>query len=89
MGCSGVVVLNLKVYRGPDIYVPNAFSPNRDGRNDELKVITVGITAFKYFNVYNRWGQEIFSTKDASVGWNGGTGNTLQGSDKKRYFAPC
>jgi gliding motility-associated-like protein len=70
-GCSGTDEINIKVYQGPDIYVPNAFSPNRDGRNDVLKAIPVGIKEFKYFNVYNRWGQLIFSTKDASRGWSG------------------
>jgi gliding motility-associated-like protein len=86
-GCSGLGVLNIKVYKGPDIYVPNVFSPNGDGRNDVLKPVTVGITAFKYFNVYNRWGQMIFSTKDASMGWNGRLNHTLQGSDTFVWMA--
>lgn len=86
-GCSGLGVLNLKVYKGPDIYVPNAFSPNGDGRNDVLKATTVGITAFKYFNVYNRWGQVIFSTKDASKGWGGRVDNTSQATDTFVWIA--
>lgn len=79
-GCSGMDAINIKVYRGPEIYVPNAFSPNGDGRNELLKAIPVGIKEFKYFNVYNRWGQLIFSTKDASKGWNGEVNHQQQGT---------
>lgn len=86
-GCSGLGVLNIKVYQGPDIYVPNAFSPNGDGRNDILRVIPVGIQEFKYFYIYNRWGQLIFSTKDASKGWNGETNKVAQGSDTFVWMA--
>jgi gliding motility-associated-like protein len=74
-GCSATDEINLKVYQGPEIYVPNAFSPNGDGHNDVLKAIPVGVTAFS-FNIYNRWGQLIFSTKDPSRGWNGHINNT-------------
>jgi gliding motility-associated-like protein len=86
-GCSGVGKLNIKVYRGPDIYVANAFSPNGDGRNDVLKAVAVGIKEFKYFNIYNRWGQLIFSTKDASSGWNGNVSQVAQGSDSFAWMA--
>jgi gliding motility-associated-like protein len=86
-GCSGVGVLNIKVYRGPEIYVANAFSPNGDGRNDVLRAVAVGIKELKYFNIYNRWGQLIFSTKDASRGWSGEVNNAAQGSDTFIWMA--
>jgi gliding motility-associated-like protein len=86
-GCSGVGKVNIKVYRGPDIYVANAFSPNGDGRNDVLKAVAVGIKEFKYFNIYNRWGQLIFSTKDAARGWNGEVSHAAQGSDTFVWIA--
>jgi gliding motility-associated-like protein len=59
-----------------DIFVPNAFTPNNDGHNDLLRAIPIGITQFKYFTVYNRWGQPVFTTTNASVGWDG----TLSGN---------
>lgn len=54
----------------PNIFVPNAFTPNNDGNNDILKVRGRWISKLQ-FVVYNRWGQEMFSTTDINNGWNG------------------
>jgi len=54
-----------------NIYVPRVFTPNNDGTNDILKPILVGISAFHYFSVYNRWGNLIFTTQDPNQGWDG------------------
>ena len=55
----------------PNIYVPRVFTPNGDGVNDVLKPILVGMSAFHYFSVYNRWGNLIFTSQDPNVGWDG------------------
>ena len=70
-GCFGLGQINVKVYQYADIYVPNAFSPNADGHNDVLRTIPVGIKEFKYFIVYNRWGQQVFQSSDPAKGWDG------------------
>ena len=54
----------------PNIFVPNAFTPNNDGNNDILKVRGRWISKLQ-FVVYNRWGQEMFTTTDLNNGWNG------------------
>jgi gliding motility-associated-like protein len=54
---------------GEDVGIPTAFSPNGDGINDILYVL--GDITNMEFNIYNRWGQEVFHTKDPSVGWDG------------------
>jgi gliding motility-associated-like protein len=54
-----------------NIYVPKVFTPNGDGTNDVLKPILVGISSFHYFNVYNRWGNLVFTTQDPNYGWDG------------------
>jgi len=54
-----------------NIYVPKVFTPNNDGTNDVLKPILVGISAFHYFSVYNRWGNLIYTTQDPNQGWDG------------------
>ncbi|WP_315821016.1 Ig-like domain-containing protein [Paraflavitalea speifideaquila] len=61
-----------------DIYVPKVFTPNNDGTNDIVKPIVVGITTFHYFNIYNRWGNLVFTTKDPNVGWDGRFKGVLQ-----------
>ncbi len=71
LGCLGTDQVKIKTYKGPEIYVPNAFSPNNDGLNDVLKAITAGIKTLKYFNVYDRWGKMIFSTSNSIIGWDG------------------
>ena len=53
------------------IYVPNAFTPNGNGLNDLLNIIVYGIKEIRYFTIYNRYGQVVFTTKDASKGWDG------------------
>lgn len=70
-GCKGEASVTLKVYKGPDIYVPTAFTPNGDGKNDVFKPFPVGIKNYTYFRVYNRWGQVIFSTSEFNKGWEG------------------
>ena len=70
-GCTGEAQIKIKVYAGPEIYVPNAFTPNGNGHNDILKAFPVGISRFRYFAVFNRWGQRVFYTEDAGKGWDG------------------
>jgi gliding motility-associated-like protein len=79
-GCSGTGSIALKLYSFADIYVPNAFTPNGDGHNDLLKALPVGIREFKYFVVYNRWGQQIFRTQDPGIGWDGLVNGVQQGT---------
>ena len=70
-GCVGVDSIHIRAFELSDIFVPNAFTPNGDGRNDVLHAIPIGIKDFQYFAVYNRWGQMVFFTKDPSIGWDG------------------
>ncbi len=69
--CVGKDTINIKVFNSPEIYVPNAFSPNSDGVNDLLHVIPIGLKEFKYFVIYNRYGEKIFYTTNPAKGWDG------------------
>lgn len=71
VGCATTDTLHLRVIKGPEIYVPSAFTPNGDGRNDRFHIIPVGITEIMFFKIVNRWGQVIYSSKNASRGWDG------------------
>ncbi len=79
-GCQGSDQISVRVIRGPEIYVPNAFTPNGDGRNDVLRPVTVGIKTFSSFSVFNRAGQRIFYTSDAGSGWDGRLAGQPQGT---------
>ncbi|HXB43300.1 MAG TPA: gliding motility-associated C-terminal domain-containing protein [Puia sp.] len=85
--CAGSGDINIKIYKGPDIFVPNAFTPNGDGRNDILKAMPVGIKEFRYFMIYNREGQKVFYTSNPSIGWDGRVGNSLQRTNSFVWMA--
>ena len=70
-GCEATDDINIKVFVKPELYVPNAFTPNDDGRNDVLKLIPVGIRELKFFTIYNRFGEIVFATKNLQAGWDG------------------
>lgn len=71
-GCESHTQILIKRYKGPDIYIPTAFTPNGDGKNDVLKVFPVGIKAFGFFAVYDRWGELLYKTTDYYAGgWDG------------------
>jgi gliding motility-associated-like protein len=71
-GCYADDEILVRVYKtGPDIFVPSAFTPNGDGKNDILRPVTLGISQLTYFRVYNRWGQMIYSTSELGKGWDG------------------
>ncbi len=71
-GC--VDVDSQQVCIDPDviIYVPNAFTPNDDGVNDEFIPMMEGIDPDNYqLWVFDRWGNMIWYTDDIDEGWNG------------------
>ena len=54
----------------PSIYVPNAFTPNSDSRNEKLFVRALNVTKIN-FVIYDRWGEKVFETNSQYIGWDG------------------
>lgn len=69
--CTDETTINIRVFRGPEFYVPNSFTPNGDGLNDVLKVVPVGMQEFHYLKIFNRFGQLLFETTNPAKGWDG------------------
>jgi len=70
--CLDSAFITVKIFRTkPQIFVPTAFTPNGDGKNDLFRPIAVGVKKIEYFRVYNRWGQMVFSTTVNGQGWDG------------------
>lgn len=63
----------------PEIYEPNAFTPNGDGVNDVFNLVYT-CDGNGLLNIYNRWGDLVYSTTDLLEGWTGksNTGTTAQ-----------
>ncbi|HOZ52609.1 MAG TPA: gliding motility-associated C-terminal domain-containing protein, partial [Chitinophagaceae bacterium] len=53
------------------VNLPNAFSPNGDGVNDIYRIIKFGYITLVSFEIYNRWGNRVFSTSTENNGWDG------------------
>ncbi len=68
-----------------DIYVPNIFSPNQDGENDDFKVLSNFIDQI-HLIIYNRWGEKIFETKDKNQAWDGTYKGSLLPPDVYAYY---
>jgi len=75
-GCTGkdtIALYQKECFTG--VFVPTAFTPNNDGRNDVFKPVISGTVLQLLFEVYDRAGQLVFSTSNPASGWNG----TIQG----------
>lgn len=70
-GCTKQTRIFIKRWAGPELFVPNAFTPGNDGVNDKLKVKPTGFMSFGFFAVYTRWGQMVFRTTNYNEGWDG------------------
>lgn len=72
VGCYDDDDIKVIVFKtGPEIFIPTAFTPNNDGRNEIVRPVLVGMQTLNYFRVYNRWGQMVFSTSEIGKGWDG------------------
>ena len=76
-----------EIYRNCEcqIYVPNAFSPNRDGVNDRIVPMTDCELTVYDFRIYDRWGQMVFRSQHPNEGWDGRFRNRLMPKDVYVY----
>lgn len=80
-GCSSQEEKTLTIRAPFAVYIPNSFTPNQDGIN-EVFAPQFSYEPLQYkLSIFNRYGEEIFSTTDYSQAW---TGNHLNGS----YYVP-
>ena len=66
---SIVVALKSDCIEG--FFAPTAFSPNGDGKNDRFRPLLLGNIVLYELRIYNRWGQQVFQTKDPTAAWDG------------------
>jgi len=78
-GCMGMDSINIIDSVCPQyVYLPNAFTPNGDGKNDIFRPVFAGAASTFRFAVYDRWGRAVFVTSTPGAGWDGTTGGRQQ-----------
>lgn len=70
-GCTDTASAIVRVGFTPRMFIPNAFSPNGDGLNDEFKIDNLTYEKLVAFRVFDRLGKCVFETLDPNKGWNG------------------
>ncbi len=83
--CTASAQVTVLVNEGFEIFVPDLFTPNGDQMNDVLYVNTLGIRALD-FRIFDRMGQEVFSTSDKEKGWDGTFNGSEQSMDSYVYY---
>jgi len=81
-GCKDTIVKVIIVGEDYGIYVPNVFTPNGDGNNEIFQPKGYGISKYE-IQIFDRWGEIVFSTNDFNVGWDGsykGSSKIMEGS---------
>jgi gliding motility-associated-like protein len=68
-GCTASESILVKIFGA--LYMPNAFTPNGDGKNDVFRIPPDASIDLEVFSIYDRWGIKIFSTKNSNQGWDG------------------
>ncbi|MCB9270387.1 MAG: gliding motility-associated C-terminal domain-containing protein [Lewinellaceae bacterium] len=83
-GCMQTAAIPVSVRLIRHVFIPNAFSPNDDGRNDLFQVFTgTGVTAINSMRVFDRWGNVLFDRENltpsfgGTEGWDGRVNNRV------------
>jgi gliding motility-associated-like protein len=71
------------------VFVPTAFTPNKNGANDLLQPYFLNVQQLVQFKVYNRWGQLVYQTNIIGEGWDGRIKGMPQPSDTYTWILEC
>lgn len=73
-GCYDTLYVPMPIYVNPTgkVHIPDAFTPTKDDRNEIFKPVALNLQKeFYQFQIFNRWGELMFETKDPEQGWDG------------------
>jgi len=68
--CKSTATVIVNDICSPELFVPSAFSPNGDGRNDIFQIYGESISTYD-MRIFDKWGELIFVSADMSVSWDG------------------
>lgn len=84
-GCTGKDSVTVFVTETGSLFIPSAFTPNFDGRNDIFQVYGTTIKTFS-MKIFNRWGESVFETENYLEGWDGSIRNKKAEAGVYVYF---
>lgn len=84
-GCTGTGTVVVSLTEAM-VRIPNAFTPNGDGRNDFFNIVTEAPVEIVEFKVFNRWGQLVYNNENPTQGWNGKQNGRDAPSDVYVYY---
>ncbi|MDH5397499.1 MAG: gliding motility-associated C-terminal domain-containing protein, partial [Cyclobacteriaceae bacterium] len=76
-GCPAADTVEVVRECDPILNIPNAFSPNGNGQNEEFFIYTIFVADEFEVSVFNRWGELVFLSNDKDFRWNGGYNNDI------------
>ncbi|HEX5625697.1 MAG TPA: PKD domain-containing protein [Saprospiraceae bacterium] len=75
--CTDTLDAEVLVFRDFSLFMPNAFTPNGDGKNESFGPVGQIHSLEQYeLNIYDRWGSKVFTSERPDIGWNGKVGNS-------------
>ncbi|MBI2270512.1 MAG: gliding motility-associated C-terminal domain-containing protein [Bacteroidetes bacterium] len=83
--CIDSICRDIVVFGKPVIVIPNVFSPNSDGRNDNFDITTVGISKIE-ITIWDRWGLIMWDNEGVPVNWDGRTMAGKEVPDGTYYY---
>lgn len=70
-GCQDSITQTLTVTNEINFYIPNVFSPNKDGVNDHFEIFPIGLVESYQLTILDRWGETVFISDDLLNRWDG------------------
>ena len=79
-GCTDTATSCLVINPSFNLYIPSAFSPNGDGKNEVFQPKGQYIKSFEMY-IFDRWGAQIYHSTDITKGWNGTVGGSTMAQE--------
>ena len=85
-GCQSSDSMAIETKVCCEVFLPNAFTPNGDGKNDVFRIVTKGNQQIGVFQVMDRWGKRVFETVNREEGWDGTFNGEAQDIGTYQYY---
>lgn len=85
-GCSDTAWIAINIGYSNAIFIPTAFSPNNDGKNDVFRIRNITGQKLLEMRIFNRWGKQLFYSTDPDMGWDGTYKGVPQDIDTYSYL---